>query len=60
MPVQKYNSQGNMAPPEPSYPTTVRPEYFNAAEAQKKDLKTIFMKVIEVLKEEIKKKKPFK
>lgn len=35
------NSQGNMAPPEPSYSIIARPKYSNAAEAQKKTLKTI-------------------
>jgi hypothetical protein len=30
------NSQGNMAPPKPSYPITASPGYSNTAEAQKK------------------------
>ena len=45
------NSQDNMAPPELSYPTTASPGYSNIAEAQENDLKTNFMKMIEVLKE---------
>jgi hypothetical protein len=38
-----------MAPPEPSCPMTTRPDYFNTAETQENDLKTNFMKLIEVL-----------
>lgn len=45
------NSQGNMAPTDSSYPTTVRPEYSSSAEPQEKDLKNNIMIVIEVLKE---------
>lgn len=44
-----------MAPSEPSNPTTARPEHSNTAKAQENDLKTDFMKMIEVLKEEMKK-----
>ena len=40
-----------MAPPELSYPTTASPGYSNIAEVQQNDLKTNFMKMIEVLKE---------
>ena len=35
--------------------TAGRPEYSNTAEAPEKDLKNSFMKIIEVLKEEMKK-----
>jgi aspartate/methionine/tyrosine aminotransferase len=49
------NSQGNIASPEPSYPTTANLEYLNTAEAQKNYLKTNLMKTIEVFKEEINK-----
>ena len=45
-----------MAPPEPSYLTTVRPEHSNTAEAQENDLKNNFMKMIEVLKEKMKRR----
>jgi hypothetical protein len=30
------NSQGNMAPPDPSYPTKASPEYPNTSEFQEK------------------------
>ena len=43
-----------MTPPEPSYPVIARSECSNASEAPKVDLKTNFMKLIEVLEEEIK------
>ena len=46
-------SQGNMAPPEPSYPTTARPKYSNIAEAQENNLKINFMRMTKVLKEEM-------
>lgn len=49
------NSQGNMLPPEPSYHATESPEYFKATESQEKDLKPNFIKMIELLKEEINK-----
>ena len=32
--------QGNMVPPELSYPMTVRPDYSNTAEAQEKTLRS--------------------
>lgn len=48
------NSYGNMARPELSYPVTARHEYSNAAETKENDLKTNFIKIIEVLKEEMK------
>ena len=38
---------------EPSCPTTAGPEYPSITEAQEKDLKTNYMKIIEVLKEEM-------
>lgn len=44
-----------MAPPEPSYAMSARPEYFNVAEAQENNLKTHLIKMIEVLKEKMKK-----
>lgn len=48
------NSQGNMIPPESSHPMTARPEYSNAVKAQLKDLKNKIVKMIEVLKKEMK------
>ena len=39
-----------MPPIESSNPTTAGPEYSNIAEAQEKDLKTNFKKIIEVQK----------
>ena len=50
-----HNSQGIMSPLEPSYLTTADPEHPNIAEAQEKDLKTNYMKMIETLKGEMKK-----
>jgi hypothetical protein len=35
---------------EPSYPSRTDPEYSSTAEAQEKDLKTNYKKMIEVLK----------
>ena len=49
------NNQGNLAPPELGYPMTERPEYSNTFEWQENDLKTNFVKIIEVLKAEMKK-----
>lgn len=49
------NNQGNILPQEPSYPTTGRPEYCNTTEAQEKDLKRNFMKMIDILKEGVNK-----
>lgn len=49
------NTQGNMAPPEPRYHTTVAPGYSNTGEAQENNLKSNLMKTIEALKEEINK-----
>ena len=43
-----------MAPPEPSGPTTGRPEHPNPEEAEENNLKYNFMKMIETLKEEMK------
>jgi hypothetical protein len=40
-----------MASPETHYSTTKASEYSNTAEAQKSNLKTKFMKMVEVLKE---------
>lgn len=42
-----------MSPPELSYHTTASPEYSNITETQENDLKTNFMKMIEVLKEKM-------
>lgn len=44
------NSQGNMSPPEPSSPTTSGPEYSNISEAQEKNLKANYLKMIASLK----------
>ena len=41
-----------MATPEPSGPTTGRPEHPNPEEAEESDLKNNFIKMIETLKEE--------
>lgn len=40
---------------EPSPPTTASPEYSSIAEAQEKDLKINYIKMIEFIKEEINK-----
>lgn len=40
---------------EPSYPTRAGPEYSSIAETQGKNLKTNYLKMIEVLKEEMNK-----
>jgi hypothetical protein len=48
-------SQGNMAPPEPSYPATTNPEYPNETEAQEVDLKFSLIRMIETFKEDINK-----
>ena len=44
-----------MSPLKPGYPTTAGPEYSNTAATQENDLNTNFMKMIEVLKEEMNK-----
>lgn len=44
-----------MSPPDLSYLTTASPEYSNTAEAQTKDVKSNYMKIIEFLKEEVNK-----
>ena len=44
-----------MSPPKPRNPTIASPDYFNTAEAQENDLKTNFMKMINVLKEKMNK-----
>lgn len=44
-----------MSPPGPSYSTSAGPQYFNTAEEQEKDLNISYMKMTQVLKEEIKK-----
>lgn len=47
------NSQGNMVPQEPRYPITASPKCFKLAEAQQNGLKIYFMKMLEVIKEEM-------
>ena len=44
-----------MSPKKPWYPTTTGPEYTNIAEEQEQILKAKYIKMIEVLKEEISK-----
>jgi hypothetical protein len=44
-----------VSPLEPSYPATAGSEYSNIAEAQEKDIKTAFMNMIEVFKDEMNK-----
>lgn len=44
-----------MLPSEPRYSTTAILDYSNNKEAQERDFKTNFMKIIEVLKEEMNK-----
>lgn len=43
-----------MKPPQARDPTTIRHEHSNTAEAQENNLKYNIMKIIEVLKEEMK------
>lgn len=47
------NSQGNMTPSQPCYPTMVISEYFNTAEAQENDFGNNFMKMTDILKEKM-------
>ena len=47
------NSQGNMASPKPSFPTSLG--YCNIAKAQENDLKSYLMRMIEAFKEEMNK-----
>lgn len=49
------NILGSMSPLEYSYPTTAVSEHTTIVEAQEKDLKTSFMKMIETLKKKINK-----
>lgn len=44
-----------MVPQQSSYPVTGRPEHLYATKVQENDLKTNFLKMIEVFKEEMKK-----
>jgi hypothetical protein len=44
-----------MIPSEPTYPTKTSPEYSNTAEMQEKNLKTNFLKMINILREEMNK-----
>jgi hypothetical protein len=48
-------NKSNVLPPEPSYVTAASPEYSINAEAQDNLLKTNFLRVIKVLKEEMNK-----
>ena len=51
-----FNSQkSNLAPLETSDPTMAKPEYSNAAETQRNEVKNYFVEMIEALKSEIKK-----
>jgi hypothetical protein len=49
------NTQDTTEASELSYPTISSPGYSNKAEAEENDFKSIFMKVIKSLKEEMKK-----
>jgi hypothetical protein len=49
------NSQDRLSPLEPSNPTTAGPQYSNIAEAHKRDFKSACTKMIEAIKEEMKK-----
>lgn len=42
------NSQDNVSPSEPSYPTMEIPEYPNSAKAQESNHQTIFMKMVKI------------
>lgn len=55
--MQEYNQQKQRQCDitEPSSPTTARPEHSNTTEAQEENLKTNFMEMTEVFKEEINK-----
>ena len=61
MPICQYKNiinsrKGKMAPPEPSYPMTARPERAKMAKAHENYLNSNnFMKIIEILKEKMKK-----
>lgn len=60
MPTHQYknktnNNQDNMLLPEPNYPTAASSEHFNTAEVQENNLKTGFVKIILVSKEEMNK-----
>ena len=48
-------SQGNMVPPEPSYPATGSPRHSNTVDTQENDFKLSLTKMIETLKEEMNK-----
>lgn len=48
--MQEHSNQGKMAPP--GYSMTARPAYSSAAEAEENSLKTNFMKMTKLLKEE--------
>lgn len=50
-----FNSQkSSLAPLETSDPTMAKPEYSNAAETQRNEVKNYFMEMIEALREEVK------
>lgn len=47
------NSQSNLPPLEPSYPTTAVTEYSNIAEAWEIDLRKVYIEMVEDLKDEM-------
>ena len=47
------NSQGNIVPPEPTYPAIASPEYSNPVKALEDDLKSNLVKIIEAFKKEM-------
>lgn len=49
------NSQGNMFPTETGNPTTIDSEKGNITETQDKDLRTVFMDIIEIHKNDVNK-----
>ena len=49
----KIKNNHQSSPGRDHYVATTEPEYFNRNEAQEKDLKSNYIKIIEVLKEEI-------
>ncbi|ERE85060.1 vomeronasal 2 receptor, 52 precursor [Cricetulus griseus] len=49
------NRKPNMTPPETRNNTPVRPEHHDADEPEENDIKSIFMKIIEDLKEDMRK-----
>lgn len=49
------STKANVSPPEPNYSTIARPEHSNTSETQENDLKVNIIKMIEGLKEKVKK-----